>query len=56
MRSVESWVPTGSTTTPDDRIPRRDGVAKYVIEFNASVAAEDGIAPGAMICGITRLR
>ncbi|MHB8230670.1 MAG: DUF192 domain-containing protein [Vulcanimicrobiaceae bacterium] len=55
VRSVASWVPTVPPTTPDDRIPRRDGVGKYVIELNAGEAARDGIVPGAKIGGITRL-
>ena len=56
VRSVASWVPTVPGATPDDWIPSRAGVAKYVIELNAGEAAKDGIVPGAKIVGLTRLR
>jgi uncharacterized membrane protein (UPF0127 family) len=49
VRSVFSNVPIVSTDTPDDRIPRRDGVAKYVLELPAGEAARDGLTGGVSI-------
>ncbi len=49
VRSVFANVPIVSTDTPDDRIPRRDGVAKYVLELPAGEAARDGLAAGVSI-------
>ncbi len=49
VRSVFSNVPIVSTATPDDRIPRRDGVAKYVLELPAGEAARDGLTGGVSI-------
>jgi uncharacterized protein len=50
VRSVASNVPIASAGIPNADIPRRYGVAKYVIELPAKEAARDGIMPG------TRLR
>lgn len=49
VRQVFANVPVVPTDTPDNRIPRRDGVAKYVIELPAGEAQSDGIVPGARI-------
>ncbi|HTX56003.1 MAG TPA: DUF192 domain-containing protein [Candidatus Acidoferrales bacterium] len=46
VRSVASDVPVVSETTPDDQIPRREGIAKYVIELPAGEATKDGISAG----------
>src|SRR5581483_3953991 len=45
VRSVFPRVPIVPVTTPDDRIPRRDGFAKYVLELPAGEAAGDGFRP-----------
>ncbi len=49
VRSVFSNVPVVSIDTPDARIPRRDGVAKYVLELPAGEAARDGLTGGVSI-------
>lgn len=49
VRAVFSNVPVVSTDTPDNRIPRRDGIAKYVLELPAGEAARDGLRPGVLI-------
>lgn len=49
VRNVFTNVPIVSTDTPDDRIPRRDGVAKYVLELPAGEAARDGLTGGVSI-------
>ena len=49
VRSVFPNVPVVATGTPDDRIPRRDGVAKYVLELPAGEAARDGLTGGVSI-------
>jgi len=43
VRRVYSNVPVVPLDTPDDKIPRRDGVAKYVVELPANEAPEDNI-------------
>ncbi|HEY8297600.1 MAG TPA: DUF192 domain-containing protein [Candidatus Baltobacteraceae bacterium] len=55
VRSVAARVPATSLSTPDARIPRRDGSGKYVIELPAGEAMLDGIRPGAIIHGITAI-
>jgi uncharacterized protein len=45
VRSVAANVPVVSESTPNDKIPTRPGVAKYVIELPAGEARQDGIAP-----------
>lgn len=52
VRSVAARVPTVPTSTPDDRIPRRDGRAEYVIELPAGEAAADAIVPGTRLAGL----
>ncbi len=49
VRSVFANVPIVSTDTPDAGIPRRDGVAKYVLELPAGEAARDGLTAGASL-------
>lgn len=46
VRTVAAKVPVVPLDTPDDRIPRRSGNAKYVLELPAGEAARDGIAAG----------
>ncbi|HVA28006.1 MAG TPA: DUF192 domain-containing protein [Candidatus Baltobacteraceae bacterium] len=46
VRNVAAKVPVVATDTPDDKIPRRDGTAKYVIELPSGEARCDGIVPG----------
>lgn len=54
VRSVAANVPVVPLDTPDERIPRRDGVARYVIELPANEAAKDGLKRGAKISGLPR--
>ena len=49
VRDVFEDVPSTKPDTPDEKIPRRDGKAMYVIELPAFEAAKDGIAPGVML-------
>ena len=56
VRSVAADVPVVPETTPDDRIPRRSGTAKYVIELPANEAAKDGITVGIKLDGLAVLR
>jgi uncharacterized membrane protein (UPF0127 family) len=49
VRRVFANVPIVSTDTPDALIPRRDGVAKYVLELAAGEASRDGLVPGVSI-------
>ncbi len=52
VRSVFADVPVVPADTADDRIPRRDGLAKFVLELPANEAARDGLAPGIRIRGL----
>mgnify|MGYP001195936416 CR=1 FL=1 len=52
VRSVFANVPVVPADTADDRIPRRDGLAKFVLELPAREAARDGLAPGVRIGGL----
>jgi uncharacterized membrane protein (UPF0127 family) len=52
VRSVFANVPFVPADTADDRIPRRDGLAKFVLELPANEAAHDGLAPGIKIGGL----
>lgn len=54
VRSIESNVPVVPVNTPDEKIPRRHGNAKYVIELPAGEAAHDGIVPGTRLDDLTR--
>jgi len=52
VRSVAANVPTVAPSTPDDKIPRRRGRARFVIELPANEAAADGLRPGVRISGL----
>ena len=47
--TVAANVPASTRTTPNDRVARRDGTGKYVIELSAGEAATDGIQRGARL-------
>lgn len=49
VRAVFANVPVVPVMTADDKVPRRSGMAKYVIELPAGEAKEDGIAPGIIL-------
>ncbi|GAC1656439.1 MAG: hypothetical protein NVS9B12_08130 [Vulcanimicrobiaceae bacterium] len=49
VRVLWANVPAATLQTPDDRVARRSGFAKYVIELRAGEAAADGLKPGALI-------
>lgn len=49
VTSVAADVPTPPPNSSDDRIPRREGTAKYVIELGAGEAVKDGLRPGVLI-------
>jgi uncharacterized membrane protein (UPF0127 family) len=55
VRDVFENVPATTPDTPDAKIPRRDGRAKYVIELPAFEAAKDGIQTGTVLPWITSL-
>lgn len=55
VRSVAAKVPVVPTDTPDEKIPRRSDMAKYVIELPAGEAALDGIVPGSHLSDVTLL-
>jgi uncharacterized membrane protein (UPF0127 family) len=46
VNEVSANVPATKVTTPDDKIPHRDGTGTYVIELAAGEAARAGIKPG----------
>jgi uncharacterized membrane protein (UPF0127 family) len=46
VRSVQANVPAATLTTPDEKVARRSGSGRYVIELNAGAAKKTGIAPG----------
>ena len=46
VRAVAPNVPSTKPDTPDEKIPRRSGTAKYVLELPAGEAAKDGITSG----------
>lgn len=52
VRTVFANVPVVPVDTPDDQIPRRDGIAKYVLELPASEAARDGFTSGVHISNL----
>jgi uncharacterized membrane protein (UPF0127 family) len=54
VRRVFANVPVVPLDTPDERIPRRDAQAKYVIELPAGEAAADGITSGTSLPGVTK--
>jgi uncharacterized protein len=49
VRRVFADVPVVPLDTPDEKIPRREAQAKYVIELPAGEAAADGIAQGTQL-------
>ncbi|MBV9148247.1 MAG: DUF192 domain-containing protein [Candidatus Eremiobacteraeota bacterium] len=49
VRSVSADVPAATLDTPDDRVARVLGRAKYVIELPAGEAAGDGLRAGAQL-------
>lgn len=55
VRDVFENVPATTPSTPDAKIPRRDGKARYVIELRAFEAAKDGIQTGTVLPWITTL-
>ncbi|HEX5274693.1 MAG TPA: DUF192 domain-containing protein [Candidatus Rubrimentiphilum sp.] len=52
VRQVFANVPVVSTDTSNDRIPRRDGVAKFVLELPAGEALLDGFKAGGLVPGL----
>lgn len=46
ISSIAARVPATAPGTPDDKLARRDGVGRYVIELGAGEAARDGLATG----------
>lgn len=54
VRTVFADVPVVPADTVDDRIPRRDGIAKFVLELPAGEAARDGLARGLLIGGLPK--
>ena len=46
VTSIARDVPVVPTDTPDEKIPRRDGMGTYVIELPGGEAVTDGIVPG----------
>jgi len=55
VRSVAATVPVVPIDEPDEKIPRRSGIAKFVIELPAGEAAQDGIAPGVTLRDLSAL-
>ena len=55
VRSVAANVPVVSEDTPDNKIPTRPGIAKFVIELPAGEAAHDGIATGVQLSELPAL-
>lgn len=53
VRSVEANVPVVPKSVADEKIPRRHGNAKYVIELPAGEAVKDGIRPGTRLPDVT---
>jgi uncharacterized membrane protein (UPF0127 family) len=46
ISSIAARVPATAPGTTDDKVARRDGVGRYVIELGAGEAARDGLAAG----------
>ena len=55
VRSVAANVPVVPEDTPDNKIPTRPGVAKFVIELAAGEAAHDGITTGVQLSELRAL-
>lgn len=56
VRSVYPRVPASTIQTPDSKVARRDGEAKFVFELAPGEAASDGLVPGARVSGLQGLR
>lgn len=56
VRAVYSRVPASTLQTPDAKVARRDGEAKFVFELAAGEAALDGLVAGAHVIGLQGLR
>lgn len=52
VRTVFANVPVVPLDSPDNAIPRRDGIAKYVLELPAGEAARDGFWYGVHISNL----
>lgn len=52
VRTVAADVPVVALDTPDNRIPRREGMGRYVLELPAHEARQDGLTPGARLYGL----
>jgi hypothetical protein len=46
ISSIAANVPATAPGTPDDKVARRAGIGRYVIELGAGDAAVNGLAPG----------
>jgi uncharacterized membrane protein (UPF0127 family) len=46
ISQISANVPATKPGTPDDKLARRDGIARYVIELGAGDAARLGLTPG----------
>jgi hypothetical protein len=46
ISQIAANVPATKPGTPDDKLARRDGIARYVIELGAGDAARLGLTPG----------
>jgi uncharacterized membrane protein (UPF0127 family) len=46
ISQIAANVPATKPGTPDDKLARRDGIARYVIELGAGDAARLGLVPG----------
>ena len=55
VRRVFANVPASTLQTPDDKVARRDGEAKFVLELPPGEAASDGLEPGARVTGLQNL-
>ncbi len=55
VRDVFEDVPSTTPSTPDAKIPYRDGTAKYVLELPAFEAAKDGIHTGTVLRDLVQL-
>ena len=49
ITSVEVNVPATTPKTPDDRVARRNGVGRFVIELGAGQAGQYGLLPGSRL-------
>jgi uncharacterized membrane protein (UPF0127 family) len=49
VSSIAAHVPATAPGTPDEKVARRSGAGRYVIELGAGEAARDGLAPGVLL-------